>query len=82
MKDNLVWNIIIKAIICLSKKYKDLGIFPQFLVMGSVWKLQTASDHYGLFTHTLRLLVWNDHHELSFTEGLCFQMDELVHECL
>ena len=36
--------------------------------MGSVRKSQAASDRWCLFTHMLRLLVWNNH-QCLYTEG-------------
>ena len=61
MKDNLIWIILIKAVVCFSKKCKKPERFPQHLEMGSVCNPQAACDWQRLFTHTLRFLVWNDH---------------------
>ena len=59
MKDNLIWNILIKAVVCFNKKCKNPGISLSF----QKWvmcKTQPASDHLRLFTYKLSLLVWND----------------------
>ena len=44
MKDDLIWNIFIKAVVCFSKKVQKPERFPQRLEMGSVCNLQAACD--------------------------------------
>ena len=47
--------------------------FPQRLEMGSLYNSQAGSDRWCLFTHTLHLLVWNNH-QCLYTEGALQQL--------
>ena len=60
----------------LQQKVQKPQHFPQHLKLRNVCKSQATSDWWRLFTHTLLLLLWNDHND-----GVIYFVTHLMNRC-
>ena len=91
MKDNLILNIIIKAVVCFSKECKDPSIFPQHLITGrSVQVPSSPRLLASIYPHAAsssmkcgkKCGIWEAHTREILVFGVKFWKGLLVFLCL